>query len=161
MNVLLVCTGNTCRSPIASEMLKEMADEVPLLKNNVKVKSAGTFAAIDIPATDEAINVMRSYGYDIRRHKSAQFDVQLAQWADLILTMEAKHIEHIEAMVPSAEEKTHTLLGYADGVDGYPGDGRFDIKDPFGEPYEEYIEASDIIQHGLRRIISRFRKLDL
>jgi len=161
MNVLLVCTGNTCRSPIASEMLKEMADEVPLLKNNIKVKSAGTFAAEDIPATEKAISVMQSRGYDIKRHKSAQFDVEKAEWADLILTMEAKHIEHIEAMVPEAEDKSHTFLGYADGVDGYPGDGRYDIADPYGEPYEEYVEVADIIEQGLKRIINRLSGFEL
>ncbi len=155
MNVLLVCTGNTCRSPIASEMLKDMADEVPLLKNKIHTKSAGTFAAEDMPATKEAIEVMQSKGLDIKKHKSVQFDQALADWADLILTMEAKHIEHIEAMAPSAEEKSHTLLGYSHEVDGYPGDGRFDIFDPYGEPYEEYVVCASIIEQGLKRIINR------
>jgi protein-tyrosine-phosphatase len=155
MNVLLVCTGNTCRSPMAAEMLKEMADDVPL-KRNVKVKSAGTFAAEDMPATGKAITVMSEKGYDIKHHKSAQFNQHLADWADIILTMEAKHIENIEAMVPEAEAKCHTLLGFVEGVAGYPGDGRFDIIDPFDEPIEEYIVCADILELAVKKLINLF-----
>ena len=140
---------------MASEMLKDMADEVPLLKGELKIKSVGTFAAEDIPATQEAVEVMEKMGLDIRRQRSAQFCEEIADWADIILTMEAKHIEQIEAMVPRAEEKTHTLLGYGDNIDGFPGDVRYDIPDPFGEPYEEYVECADMIKTGLEKAIVR------
>ncbi len=155
MNILFVCTGNTCRSPMASEILKNMEDDVPLLRGNIKVDSCGTFAAEDMPAAKEAIEVMDAMGMDIKKHRSKQFTVEHAEWADIILTMEAKHIEQIEAMAPIAEGYTHTLLGYADGVDGYPGDASFDIPDPFGEPYEEYVESAEILLGGIKKAVTR------
>jgi len=158
MNILFVCTGNTCRSPMASEMLKSMEDEVPLLKGELKIKSVGTFAAEDISATPEAVEVMDKMGLDIRKHRSAQFCEELADWADVILTMEAKHIEQIEAMVPKAEGYTHTLLGFGDNKDGFPGDVRYDIPDPYGEPYEEYEECAEMIKAGLAKVVVRLSK---
>jgi len=155
MNILFVCTGNTCRSPMATEILKGMDDDVPLSK--LKVDSCGTFAPEDIPATQEAIDVMDDMGLDIRRHRSKQFNIELAEWADIILTMEAKHIEQIEAMAPMAEGYTHTLLGYAEHVDGYPGDSRFDISDPYGEPYEEYRECAEALADGIKRVVERIK----
>jgi len=155
MNILFVCTGNTCRSPMAAEMMKNLDDD-PL--GSIKVKSAGTFAAEDMPATPEATHVMEQRGMDIRKHRSKQFDVDLAEWADVILTMEAKHIEQIEAMVPTAEGKAHTLLAFGEHVDGFPGDGRYDISDPFGEPYEVYQACADMLEAGIAKAVARLAK---
>ncbi len=133
-------------------------DDDPL--GSIKVKSAGTFAAEDMPATPEAIEVMDKRGMDIKRHRSQQFDADLADWADIILTMEAKHIEQIEAMVPEAEGKTHALLAYGEHVDGYPGDGRYDIPDPFGEPYETYETCADALDAGIAKAVERMAKAE-
>ncbi len=136
-------------------MMKNLDDD-PL--GSIKVKSAGTFAAEDMPATPEAIDVMEARGMDIRRHRSQQFDADLADWADLILTMEAKHIEQIEAMAPDAEGKTHTLLAYGEDMDGYPGDDRYDIPDPFGESYETYEACADAMEAGIAKAVQRLVK---
>ena len=69
--------------------------------------------------------------------------------------MEAKHIEQIEAMVPDAEGKTHTLLAYGEYVDGYPGDERYDISDPFGESYETYEACADMLKAGIDKAVKR------
>ena len=136
-------------------MMKNLDDD-PL--GSIKVKSAGTFAAEDMPATPEAIDVMEARGMDIRRHRSQQFDADLADWSDLILTMEAKHIEQIEAMAPDAEGKTHTLLAYGEDMDGYPGDDRYDIPDPFGESYETYEACADAMEAGIAKAVQRLVK---
>jgi len=135
--------------------MKNMDDD-PL--GSIKVNSAGTFAAEDMPATTEAIKAMEVRGLDIKKHRSKQFDAELAEWADLILAMEAKHIEQIEAMAPDAEEKTHTLLGFAEHVDGYPGDGRYDIADPYGEAYEEYEFCAEQLAQGIKKVVERLSK---
>lgn len=133
-------------------MMKNLDDD-PL--GSIKVKSAGTFAPENMPATPEATEVMEKRGMDIKRHRSQQFDADLAEWADLILTMEAKHIEQIEAMVPDAEGKAHTLLAYGEYVDGYPGDGRYDIADPYGEPYEVYEACANALEAGIAKAVLR------
>ena len=99
-------------------MAEEVADDAVDRSTHLKdftFKSAGTFACEGAPAADEAIEVMGEIGLDIEKHKSRQFAKELAEWADVILAMEAKHIEEMEAMAPEEEQKMHTLLGYAAG----------------------------------------------
>ncbi len=153
MNVLFVCTGNTCRSPMAEELAEDAADRSK--NNEFTFKSAGTFACEGEPATPEAIEVMDEVGLNIERHRAQQFDKDLAEWADVILAMEANHIEAMEAMAPDEESKMHTLLGFAAGVDGYPGENGYDIKDPYNEDIEDYRAARDQIAEAVEKALER------
>ena len=154
MNVLFVCSGNTCRSPIAEEVADDAVDRSTRLKD-LEFGSAGTFACEGEPATDEAIEVMQEVGLDLEKHKSRQFNKDLAAWADIILAMEARHIEEMEAMAPEHDAKMHTLLGYAAGIDGYPGETGYDITDPYREPIEEYRKARDQITEAVVKVLDR------
>ncbi len=155
MNVLFVCTGNTCRSAMAEEIAEDIGDRSSM---NFKFKSAGTFACEGDPATDEAIEVMREIDLDIEKHKSSQFDKELAQWADIIFAMEAKHIEEMEAMAPEEEHKMHTLLGFAAGIEGYPGEEGFDIIDPYKDPIEDYRETRDQLREAIEIVIKKLEQ---
>ncbi len=159
MNVLFVCTGNTCRSPMAEELADDAAGRSTHLKD-MAFKSAGTFACEGESATPEAIEVMEELDLDINKHEAQQFDRHLAEWADLILAMEARHIEEMEAMAPDEESKMHTLLGYAAGVDGYPGENAYDIMDPYREPLEEYRAARDQIAEAVNCALKRIELQD-
>ncbi len=160
MNVLFVCTGNTCRSPMAEELAEDAADRSRY--NNFVFKSAGTFACEGEGATPEAIEAMEEVGLNIEKHRAQQFDKELAEWADVILAMEAGHIEAMEAMAPDEEEKMHTLLGYAARVDGYPGETGFDIMDPYQEDIQEYRAArdqiSEVVNKALERLVGKTEK---
>ncbi len=151
MNVLFVCAGNTCRSPMA----EEIADDIGDRSSSLEFKSAGTFACEGDSASQEAIEVMKEIGLDIEKHKSTQFSKELAEWADIILAMEAKHIEEMEAMAPDEKEKMHTLLGFAQGVEGYPGEEGYDILDPYKEPIEDYRKTRDQIKEAVEKVIKR------
>ena len=123
MNVLLVCTGNTCRSPMAAAILDSLGSG-----RGVRVRSAGTSAVDGAPAAIEAQRVVERHALSLAAHRSTPLDSALLEWADHVLVMESYHRRVVEHM--GAAEKV-TLLSE------YGGDGA-DIADPIGEPEETY-----------------------
>jgi protein-tyrosine phosphatase len=139
-------------------MAEEIADDAAgrsIHYKDIEFDSAGTFACEGEPASEEAIEVLEELGLDLEKHKAQQFTKDLAEWADIILAMEAKHIEEMEAMAPDEEQKMHTLLGYAQGVDGYPGEAGYDIMDPYKEDKDVYREARDQITQAIDKVLLR------
>ncbi|MDL2236453.1 low molecular weight protein arginine phosphatase [Christensenellaceae bacterium OttesenSCG-928-K19] len=152
MNVLFVCTGNTCRSPMAETLMDDAIDRSSDLRGDVKVGSAGTFACEDADATAEAMQAMEEMGLSLKKHNAEQFTKELAEWADIILAMSKEHIEQMEVIAPEQEHKMHTLLGYVDGVAGEPVETNYDMPDPFGEGIEEYRECAQTLQAAVKKL---------
>lgn len=135
MKILFVCTGNTCRSPMAAAFMNKIASENDL---EVEADSAGVFATEPEPASENAVAAMREYGIDLSEHRSKQLTNELINEADLILTMTQAHKMLIEQL---AEGKLYTLLEYAGGSG--------DISDPYGGDEEEYKAAAQEIYDAL------------
>ncbi len=130
--VLFVCSGNTCRSPMAEAIARHLlagrlnVPEADLETRGVGVASAGTYAMGGGRATPQAAEAVRDVGGDLSKHRSRPLSVELVHQADVIYTMGAAHAQTVKAMVPSASEKVHTL-----DPDG-------DIDDPIGSDVEVY-----------------------
>jgi protein-tyrosine-phosphatase len=108
-NVLLVCTGNTCRSPMAEAILKRLAEEEGL---DVSVRSAGLYAMDGAEASENTRKVLGERG--IRHsHRARSVPPGLIEWADLILTMTLDHKRRLISMNPDSVGKVHTLKEYA------------------------------------------------
>ncbi len=138
MNILFVCTGNTCRSPMAAGLMNKIAIEEDL---DVRIESAGLFAAEGSPASDEAIEAMKKYDVDLSDHRAKQITPELIEKCDVILTMTAAQKMLLSEV---AGDKTYTLCEYA-GTEG-------DIADPFGGDLEEYEEVAQMIYFALQSI---------
>ena len=103
MNILFVCTGNTCRSPMAEAILKS--------KSNFEVQSAGIAAMTGQPTNPKAIDTLKANQIDFSG-QSQQLDSELVDWADLILTMTNHHKQVITSHFSSGIDKVFTLKEY-------------------------------------------------
>jgi protein-tyrosine phosphatase len=142
--VVLVCTGNTCRSPMAEILLrKRLADKLKLKIDQLEdrgifIMSAGISAAPGGRAAAEAIGVMRDRGLDLTLHESQPLSDRSVRFADLIITMTRSHREAILAHWPEAEPRTHVL-----------SQGGADVSDPIGGPLELYRRCAEQIDEYL------------
>lgn len=141
MNILFVCTGNTCRSPMAAALFNKIAIEKKL---DVRIESAGLFANEGEAASPEAIIAMKKYDIDLLSHHSQVINSELLEKSDLILTMTAAHKM---VLSPSAPDKTFTLCEFAE-VDS-------DIDDPYGGDVEEYEECAEEIYKALQKVAEK------
>lgn len=145
MKVLFVCTGNTCRSPMAEGILKAMAKEKGL---TIEVKSAGVAAYDGEGGSKNSIQAMRKIGIDISDHQASLLHIGLVEEADLILAMSRSHKELIKSSFPLSKEKVFTLLEYVYGVEK-------DVVDPYGGSLYIYEKTRDEIFKAIEKIIDK------
>jgi protein-tyrosine phosphatase len=108
--VLVVCTGNICRSPVAERLLRAQLDALGL---PVSVHSAGTQSMVGHDMTPEAAHLAAHYGADPAKHRSQQLTARLITDADLILTATREHRSKVVSLHPRAARYTYTLNQFA------------------------------------------------
>lgn len=146
MKILFVCSGNTCRSPLAEAIARRMFAVAS--RADVDVSSAGTQARDGSSASDGAILVGIERGLDLSTYRSRMITPEIIAENDLILVMSLQHIERIKELNPNAN--VHLLAGYASGEQ----EGRT-IQDPFGGDLDSYRETADDLELELSGLLER------
>ncbi|HBC87857.1 MAG TPA: low molecular weight protein arginine phosphatase [Lentisphaeria bacterium] len=128
MKILFVCTGNTCRSPMAEAYFRSLCEKAG--RDDIEVSSAGTFAGGGDCASQQTVAVMKDYGIDVSGHRSRMLSMDMVTGSDLIITMTDSHRQHIGSMLPAALKKTRNLLEFVQK--------KGNISDPFGGTEKVY-----------------------
>lgn len=135
--VLMVCTGNTCRSPMAAAIFQDIAAGAGY-SGKIKAISAG-ISAWPEPASKNACAAMAGRGLSLRDHRSKRLTEEQIIGSDLILTMTRLHKQAVLSLMPSASSKVFTLPEFAGEVE------TLDIADPFGSDRAKYEECAEEI----------------
>lgn len=145
IQILFVCTGNTCRSPMAEGIAKQLlaaylsCNEVDDLVNfGYKVMSAGTMGVSNVPASEGAVVACSEKGIDIQLHRSNALTASLIETSDVIFTMTRFHRDTVLALFPEASQRCFLL-----DPDG-------DVGDPVGQPVTVYRSCAVQIENAIK-----------
>lgn len=120
--IVFVCTGNTCRSPMAEGLFRAMDGQE---RTGLCAQSAGLFAYDGLSASEHAVLAAKEYGADLTAHHARQLTEQMVQDAAYLVCMTAAHYDRLLEKFPWAEDKVFTLAAE-------------DVSDPFGGTLETY-----------------------
>jgi protein-tyrosine phosphatase len=145
--IVFVCSGNTCRSPMAEAIARHLLAKESVTRASDKgpapvevlVRSAGVSAGTGEPAAAEGREALRRLGIEMGRHASKPLTRRMIQDADEVLTMTASHARAVRAMEPEAAAKVSTI------------DPEMDVPDPIGGPQSVYDETARVLLGLIRQ----------
>ncbi|MDF1617109.1 low molecular weight protein arginine phosphatase [Petrocella sp. FN5] len=143
-DLMFVCTGNTCRSPIAEGLAKKIMGN-----NKAIICSRGISVNLEEPANMNAVKAMEKKHISLKNHKSKRFDPKEVTENMLILTMTTRHETYLKYHYPMLEDKVYALLPYIQMTG--------DVKDPYGLGQEVYDQCADQLETAISKLMDQLR----
>ena len=147
MKILYVCTGNICRSPLGEGITRHLAKEQGL---QVVTASAGTHGYhIGEPPDPRSVEVARQRGISLRGQTARKLKISDFREFDLILAMDAGHLDHLKQLCPpDATAELALFMTQAEGL-------RTDVPDPYYGDMKDFEQVFDMVEAGVRKILSK------
>ncbi len=150
--IIVVCTGNTCRSPMGERLLAHALAAEPPPLNELEIVSAGVAAFGGDAPSEYAVRALEKVGLDLSDHRSRRFDSRLAEDALLILAMRSEHKDQIDHVLQGLDVPVILFREPMGGADD-------EVPDPFGGDLSAYTEVRDSIAESVPHIIRYIRSL--
>ncbi|NLM12986.1 MAG: low molecular weight protein arginine phosphatase [Epulopiscium sp.] len=146
--IMFVCTGNTCRSPMAEALTKNALEKASL--NDVEVVSRGISVFFSSGASEYAHQAMKEYGLNLDTHKSKQIEPKDIEDVDLILTMTNSHKQYLHHNFPAHKGKIFTLKEFVEESG--------DVEDPFGGQIKEYRSCAENLHQLVQKLVKKISR---
>ena len=143
--VLFVCTGNSCRYPMAEGLFRRMVEK----RGDVRVVSAGLHAANGQPASEHTLEAMTAEGIDLSRFRSQSLTDDLVGRADLIFAMTRGHLDALQTFFPEAADKAFLVREFDPGAQEHD----MDVPDPIGQSRAVYFRCRDVLKKALATLL--------
>ena len=145
-NIIFVCTGNTCRSPMAEGFARKAGNGAKKQGKSCNLfVSRGISVHLPSGANQNAVKTMEKHGIDLRKHMSTQLTLQDILWANYVLTMTEAHKNYIETEFEVNADKIHVLPVFT-GMDFR------EISDPFGGDLQTYADCAEMIKNCIDKL---------
>lgn len=146
--ILFVCTGNTCRSPLAQALATKALTAAAV--DGWTVASAGLSAQFGMPASKEACAVARDWGLDVASHRAEPLSQELLAEAELVLVMTDGHKTALTSVAPAFADKIYTIKEFV----GQAGD----VSDPFGRGISFYQKTAEELRELITQVVEKIKE---